>query len=132
MYKIIKMKTFSIIILLIPSLLFAEILDKFSLACICDKTINALKYFDCKQKVSGTQLDILENEIEHQVYSTFDEKIYQMQNSSSDELNLFYETEDYISLMIINQNLEMNFSISHKAYDKKWSYDLKCVSLKKE
>ncbi len=126
------MKTFSIIILLIPSLLFAEILDKFSLACICDKTINALKYFDCKQKVSGTQLDILENEIEHQVYSTFDEKIYQMQNSSSDELNLFYETEDYISLMIINQNLEMNFSISHKAYDKKWSYDLKCVSLKKE
>ena len=91
-----------------------------------------LKYFDCKQKVSGTQLDILENEIETQVYSTFDEKIYQMQNSSSDELNLFYETEDYISSMIINQDLEMNFSINYKAYDKKWSYDLKCVSLKKE
>ena len=96
------MKIFSIIILLIPNLLLAEILDKFSLACICDKSINALKYFDCKQKVSGTQLDILENEIETQVYSTFDEKIYQMQNSGSDELNLFYETEDYISSMIIS------------------------------
>ena len=126
------MKFFSIIILLIPNLLSAEILDKFSLACICDKSINALKYFDCKQKVSGTQLDILENESETQVHSTFDEKIYQMQNSSSDELNLFYETEDYISSMTINQYLEMNFSINYKAYDKKWSYDLKCVSLKKE
>ena len=126
------MKLFSIIILLIPNLLSAEILDKFSLACICDKSINALKYFDCKQKVSGTQLDILENESETQVHSTFDEKIYQMQNSSSDELNLFYETEDYISSMTINQYLEMNFSINYKAYDKKWSYDLKCVSLKKE
>ena len=126
------MKIFSIIILLIPNLLSAEILDKFSLACICDKSINALKYFDCKQKVSGTQLDILENEIETQVYSTFDEKIYQMQNLSSDELNIFYETEDYISSMTINQDLEMNFSINYKAYDKKWSYDLKCVSLKKD
>jgi hypothetical protein len=126
------MKIFSIIILLIPNLLFAEILNKFSLACICDKSINALKYFDCKQKVSGTQLDILENEIETQVYSTFDEKIYQMQNSGSEELNLFYETEDYISSMIINSYLEMSFSINYKAYDKRWSYDLKCVSLKKE
>ena len=114
------MKIFSIIILLIPNLLSAEILDKLSLACICDKSINALKYFDCKQKVSGTQLDILENEIETQVYSTFDEKIYQMQNSESDELNLFYETEDYVSSMIINQDLVMNFSINYKAYDKKW------------
>ena len=126
------MKLFSIIFLLIPNLLSAKILDKFSLACICDKSINALKYFDCKQKVSGTQLDIIENEIETQVHSTFDEKIYKMQNSSSDELNLFYETEDYISSMTINQDLEMNFSINYKAYDKKWSYDLKCVSLKKE
>ena len=55
------MKLFSIIILLVPNLLYAEILDKFSLACICDKTINALKYFDCKQKVAGKQLDILDN-----------------------------------------------------------------------
>jgi|SRR5210317_816856 hypothetical protein len=126
------MKFFSIIILLIPNLLFAEILDNFSLACICDKSINALKYFDCKQKVSGTQLDILENEIELQVYSTFDQKIYQIQNSGSEELNLIYETEDYISSMIIDLDLELNFSINYKAYDKKWSYDLKCVSLKKE
>ena len=126
------MKFFSIIILLIPNLLFAEILDNFSLACICDKSINALKYFDCKQKVSGTQLDILENEIELQVYSTFDQKIYQIQNSGSEELNLIYETEDYISSMIIDSDLELNFSINYKAYDKKWSYDLKCVSLKKE
>jgi len=126
------MKFFSIIILLIPNLLFAEILDNFSLACICDKSINALKYFDCKQKVSGTQLDILENEIELQVYSTFDQKIYQIQNSGSEELNLIYETEDYISSMIIDSILEMDFSINYKAYNKKWSYDLKCVSLKKE
>ena len=57
------MKLFSIIIFLIPNLLNAEIIDKFSLACICDKSINALKYFDCKQKVSGTQLDLLENAV---------------------------------------------------------------------
>ena len=126
------MKIFSIIILFIPNFLYAEILDKFSLACICDKSINALKYFDCKQKVSGTQLDILENEIEIQVYSSFDEKIYKLQTSSDEKLNLIYETEDYISSMIINSILEMDFSINYKAYNKKWSYDLKCVSLKKE
>ena len=126
------MKLFSIIILLVPNLLYAEILDKFSLACICDKTINALKYFDCKQKVAGTQLDILDNQIETQVYSTFDEKIYYVNSTSSQELNLIYENEDYISSMIIEANLEMVFSINYKAYDKKWSYDLKCVSLKKD
>ena len=126
------MKLFSIIIFLIPNLLYAEILDKFSLACICDKSINALKYFDCKQKVSGTQLDLLENESEIQVYSSFDEKIYKLQTSSNEKLNLTYETEDYISSMIIDSILEMDFSINYKAYNKKWSYDLKCVSLKKE
>ena len=126
------MKLFSIIIFLSPSFLFAEILDKFSLACICDKTINALKYFDCKQKVSGTQLDILDNQIETQIYSTFDEKIYYINSNSSQKLNLIYETEDYISSMFIDQNLEMVFSIDYKEYNKKWSYDLKCVSLKKE
>jgi len=126
------MKLFSIIIFLLPSFLFAEILDKFSLACICDKTINALKYFDCKQKVSGTQLDILDNQIETQIYSSFDEKIYYINSNSIQKLNLIYETEDYISSMFIDQNLEMVFSIDYKEYNKKWSYDLKCVSLKKE
>ena len=128
------MRLFSIIIFLIPNLLYAEIIDKFSLACICDKSINALKYFDCKQKVSGTQLDLLENENESeiQVYSSFDEKIYKLQTSSDEKLNLIYETEDYISSMIIDSILEMDFSINYKAYNKKWSYDLKCVSLKKE
>ena len=126
------MKLFTIIIFLLPSFLFAEILDKFSLACICDKTINALKYFDCKQKVSGTQLDILDRQIETQIYNSFDEKIYFVNSTSSQELNLIYETEDYISSMTIDSNLEMIFSINYKAYNKKWSYDLKCVSLKKE
>jgi hypothetical protein len=126
------MRLFSIIIFLIPNLLYAEIIDKFSFACICDKSINALKYFDCKQKVSGTQLDLLENESEIQVYSSFDEKIYKLQTSSDEKLNLIYETEDYISSMIIDSILEMDFSINYKAYNKKWSYDLKCVSLKKE
>ena len=126
------MKLFSIIIFLSPSFLFAEILHKFSLACICDKTINALKYFDCKQKVSGTQLDILDNQIETQIFSSFDEKTYYINSNSSQKLNLIYETEDYISSMFIDQNLEMVFSIDYKEYNKKWSYDLKCVSLKKE
>ena len=126
------MKLFSIIIFLLPSFLFAEILDKFSLACICDKTINALKYFDCKQKVSGTQLDILDNQIENQIYSSFDEKIYYINSNSSQKLNLIYETDDYVSSMVIDPNLEMVFSIDYKEYNKKWSYDLKCVSLKKE
>ena len=105
------MKLFSIIILLLPSFLFAEILDKFSLACICDKTINALKYFDCKQKVSGTQLDILDNQIETQIYNTFDEKIYYVDSTSTKELNLIYETEDYISSMNIDPNLLTEFKI---------------------
>ena len=126
------MKLFSIFILFIPNFLYAEILDKFSLACICDKSINALKYFDCKQKVSGTQLDILENKSEIQVYSSFDEKIYKANTASSEELNLLYETEEYISSMIIDSNLSMDFSINYKAYNKIWSYDLKCVCLKKE
>jgi len=126
------MKLFSIFILFIPNFLYAEILDKFSLACICDKSINALKYFDCKQKVSGTQLDILENKSEIQVYSSFDEKIYKANTASSEELNLLYETEEYISSMIIDSNLSLDFSINYKAYNKIWSYDLKCVSLKKE
>ena len=126
------MKFFSIIILLLPNFLFAEILDKFSLACICDKTINALQYFDCKQKVSGTQLDILDNQIETQIYSTFDEKIYYINSNLSQKLNLIYETDDYVSSMVIDPNLEMVFSIDYKTYNKKWSYDLKCVSLKKE
>ena len=126
------MKFFSIFILFIPNLLYAEILDKFSLACICDKSINALKYFDCKQKVSGTQLDILENNSEIQVYSSFDEKIYKANTASSEELSLLYETEEYISSIIIDSNLSMDFSINYKAYNKIWSYDLKCVSLKKE
>ena len=53
------MKNFIIIFFIIlPNLTYADLLDKFSLACICDKSINALKYFDCKQKVSGTQLDL--------------------------------------------------------------------------
>jgi hypothetical protein len=126
------MKLFTIIILFLPNLLYAEILEKFSLACICDKSINALKYFDCKQKVSGTQLDIIENNSEIQVYSSFDEKIYKLETSSDKELNLIYETEDYTSSMIINSILEMDFSINYKAYNKIWSYELKCVSLKKE
>ena len=126
------MKLFSIFILFIPNFLYAEILDKFSLACICDKSINALKYFDCKQKVSGTQLDILENKSEIQVYSSFDEKIYKANTATSEELNLLYETEEYISSMVIDSNLSMDFSINYKAYNKIWSYDLKCVSLKKE
>jgi len=126
------MKLFTIIILFLPNLLYAEILEKFSLACICDKSINALKYFDCKQKVSGTQLDIIDNNSEIQVYSSFDEKIYKLETSSDKELNLIYETEDYTSSMIINSILEMDFSINYKAYNKIWSYELKCVSLKKE
>jgi len=126
------MKLFSIIIFLIPNLLYAEIIDKFSLACICDKSINALKYFDCKQKVSGTQLDIIENNSEIQIYSSFDEKIYKVEASSDKELNLIYETEDYTSSLIINSILEMDFSINYKAYNKIWSYELKCVSLKRE
>ena len=126
------MRFFSIIILLVPNFLYADILNNFSLACICDKSINALKYFDCKQKVSGTQLDILDDQIETQVYSTFDQKIYYVNSTSSQELNLIYETEDYISSIDIGTNLEMVFSINYKSYNKKWSYDLKCVSLKKE
>ena len=117
-----------------PNMSFAEILDKFSLACICDKNINALKYFDCKQKVSGTQLDLLEYESNKDkilIYSSFDQKKYKL--TEKDPKYIFnYETENYISLLSINNNLDLVFSISYKEFDKNWSYDLKCVSLKKE
>ena len=124
------MKFITIIILLMPNLLFAEILNQFSLACICDKNINALKYFDCKQKVSGTQLDYNENS--EGIYSSYDEKYYSIIEKNNFILSLQYETEDYISSMIINDDLELLFSILYKKYEKEWSYDLKCVSLQKE
>lgn len=124
------MKFFSIIILFIPNLLFSEILNQFSLACLCDKNINALKYFDCKQKVSGTQLDY--NQESEVIYSSFDEKYYSIIKDDNFSLDLQYETEDYISSMSIDENLELFFSILYKQYKKEWSYELKCVSLKKE
>jgi hypothetical protein len=124
------MKFFAIFILFIPNLLFSEILNRFSLACLCDKNINALKYFDCKQKVSGTQLDYdQESEV---IYSSFDEKYYSIIEDDNSSLNLQYETEDYISSIGIDKNLDLLFTIFYKQYKKEWSYDLKCVSLKKE
>ena len=124
------MKFFAIFILFIPNLLFSEILNQFSLACLCDKNINALKYFDCKQKVSGTQLDYdKESEV---IYSSFDEKYYSIIEDDNSSLNLQYETEDYISSIGIDKNLDLLFTILYKQYKKEWSYDLKCVSLKKE
>ena len=124
------MKFITIIILFIPNLLFAEILNQFSLACIFDKNINALKYFDCKQKVSGTQLDYNENS--EVIYSSYDEKYYSITEKNNLSLSLQYETEDYISSLRINDDLELLFSILYKKYEKEWSYDLQCVSLKKE
>ena len=124
------MKFIAIFILFIPNLLFSEILNQFSLACLCDKNINALKYFDCKQKVSGTQLDYYqESEV---IYSSFDEKYYSIIKNDNSSLNLQYETEDYISSIGIDKNLDLLFTILYKQYKKEWSYDLKCVSLKKE
>ena len=120
--------------LILPNLAFTEILEKFPLACICDKSINALKYFDCKQKVSGTQLDIIENKKNKNVmiFSSFDEKNYQLFDEDNLSLIFNYDTEDYISSISIEENLDLVFSISYKEYNKKWAYDLKCVSLKKD
>ncbi len=120
--------------LILPNFLFADILEKFPLACICDKKINALKYFDCKQKVSGTQLNIIKNQNSDNtfMFSSFDEKKYQLVEKELLNLVFDYNTEDYISSISIKDNLDLVFSISYKEYNKKWSYDLKCVSLKKE
>ena len=120
--------------LILPNLAFTEILEKFPLACICDKSINALKYFDCKQKVSGTQLDIIENKKNKNVmiFSSFDEKNYQLFDEDNLSLTFNYDTKDYISSISIKENLDLVFSISYKEYNKKWAYDLKCVSLKKD
>ena len=120
--------------LILPNLAFTEILEKFPLACICDKSINALKYFDCKQKVSGTQLNIIENKKNKNVmiFSSFDEKNYQLFDEDNLNLTFNYDTKDYISSISIKENLDLVFSISYKEYNKKWAYDLKCVSLKKD
>ena len=120
--------------LILPNLAFTEILEKFPLACICDKSINALKYFDCKQKVSGTQLDLIKNKKNKNVmiFNSFDEKNYQLFEEDNLSLIFNYDTEDYISSISINENLDLVFLISYKEYKKKWAYDLKCVSLKKD
>ena len=129
------MRYFSIILcLFLFNLTFAENMEQFPLACICDKSINALKYFDCKQKVSGTQLNVIDSQDNKNIFifSSFDEKKYQLVDK--DQLNLMfeYDTQDYISSILIKKNLDLIFSISYKKYNKKWSYDLKCVSLKKD
>ena len=129
------MKNFIIIYLLIlPNLTFADILEEFPLVCICDKSINALKYFDCKQKVSGTQLDIIDSQNSNNIFifSSFDEKKYQLVNNDLSNSIFNYDTDDYISSISIQNNLDLVFSISYKEYNKKWAYDLKCVSLKKD
>ena len=128
------MKLIAIIIFLLPGVVWADILEKFSLACICDRQINALKYFDCKQKVPGTQLDLLdrENMQNIKIISSYDEKEYQLTSSSEDQIEFIYDTEDYESKILINADLDMDFSIFYKQYNKEWAYDLKCVSLKKE
>ena len=128
------MKLIAIIIFLLPSFVWADILEKFSLACICDRQINALKYFDCKQKVPGTQLDLLDSENMQniKIISSYDEKEYQLTSSSEDQIEFIYETKDYESKILINAELDMDFSILYKQYNKEWAYDLKCVSLKKE
>ena len=120
--------------LILPNLLFANILEKFPLACICDKNINALKYFDCKQKVSGTQLNIIKYQKSDNIimFSSFDEKKYQLVENEPLNLVFDHNTDDYISSISIKNNLDLVFSIFYKEYNKKWSYDLKCVSLKKD
>tara|TARA_B100000282_G_scaffold81859_1_gene56925 strand:+ start:39 stop:428 length:390 start_codon:yes stop_codon:yes gene_type:complete len=129
------MRYISIILcLFLFNLTFADNLENFPLACICDKSINALKYFDCKQKVSGTQLNVIGSQDNKNIFifSSFDEKKYQLVDK--DQLNLIfeYDTQDYISSILIKKNLDLIFSISYKKYNKKWAYDLKCVSLKKD
>tara|TARA_A100001035_G_C27701951_1_gene462921 strand:+ start:279 stop:668 length:390 start_codon:yes stop_codon:yes gene_type:complete len=129
------MRYISIILcLFLFNLTFADNLENFPLACICDKSINALKYFDCKQKVSGKQLNVIDNQENKNIFifSSFDEKKYQLVDK--DQLNLIfeYDTQDYISSILIKKNLDLIFSISYKKYNKKWAYDLKCVSLKKD
>ena len=129
------MRYISIILcLFLFNLTFADNLENFPLACICDKSINALKYFDCKQKVSGKQLNVIDNQENKNIFifSSFDEKKYQLVDK--DQLNLMfeYDTQDYISSILIKKNLDLIFSISYKKYNKKWAYDLKCVSIKKD
>ena len=123
-----------ILCLFLFNLTFADNLENFPLACICDKSINALKYFDCKQKVSGTQLNVIDSQDNKNIFifSSFDEKKYQLVDK--DQLNLMfeYDTQDYISSILIKKNLDLIFSISYKKYNKTWAYDLKCVSLKKD
>ena len=129
------MRYFSTILcLFLFNLTFAENMEKFPLACICDKSINALKYFDCKQKVSGTQLSVIDSQDNKNIFifSSFDEKNYQLVDKDLLSLTFEYDTQDYISSFLIKKNLDLIFSISYKKYNKKWSYDLKCVSLKKD
>ena len=129
------MRYFSTILcLFLFNLTFAENMEQFPLACICDKSINALKYFDCKQKVSGTQLNVIDSQVNKNIFifSSFDEKKYQLVDKDLLSLTFEYDTQDYISSFLIKKNLDLIFSISYKKYNKKWSYDLKCVSLKKD
>ena len=73
-----------------------------------DKSINALKYFDCKQKVSGTQLNVIDSQDNKNIFifSSFDEKKYQLLDKDQLSLIFEYETQDYISSILIKKNLE--------------------------
>ena len=124
----------TILCLFLFNLTFAENMEQFPLACICDKSINALRYFDCKQKVSGTQLNVIDSQDNKNIFifSSFDEKKYQLVDKDLLSLTFEYDTQDYISSILVKKNLDLVFSISYKKYNKKWAYDLKCVSLKKD
>ena len=63
------------------------------------------------------------------IFSSFDEKNYQLFDEDNLSLIFNYDTEDYISSISI-KNLDLVFQYLIKSIIK-WAYDLKCVSLKR-
>ena len=118
-----------------PKNISESIYDKFDWIRLSITPEDASSFYpDAKFNLQYIPQNIIDNQKSDNIFifSSFDEKKYQLVEKELLNLVFDYNTEDYISSISIKDNLDLVFSISYKEYNKKWSYDLKCVSLKKE
>ncbi len=121
------MKFFIIYIIFFINVAKAQIIDNFPYVCVCDRSINAFQFFDCKNKMGSTFLEIQNNNTF--IKNSFDEKLYEIQKTN-EQIVAIYFNENYQSSITIDPQLLMNFSINYPEYNKEWSYKLQCISAK--
>ena len=121
------------IILFIYTMLFlaniaeAGIINKFPYACVCDRSINTFQYWNCKNKMGSTFLELLPDN--NSIKNSFDEKVYQIQKDDK-QLTAIYFNENYQSTIRIDNDLSLLFSIFYPEHNKEWYHKLQCISAK--